>query len=104
MTFTSSPIASTTPTNSWPMRCASWVGVTPRYGHRSEPHTQAATTFTMASPPVESTGSGTVSTRMSRGAWMIVASMVRAYARGATRELGVTVPHPAEELTSCASE
>ena len=78
------------------MRCASWVGVMPRYGHRSEPHTQAATTFTMASPPVESTGSGTVSTRMSRGAWMIVASMLRAYARGTTRELGVTLPNPPE--------
>ena len=24
------PTSSTTPTNSWPMRCGSWVGVTPR--------------------------------------------------------------------------
>ena len=65
---TSSPTASTTPTNSWPMRRGARVGVMPRYGQRSEPQTQALTTLTIASSPVESTGSGTVSTRMSRGA------------------------------------
>ena len=43
------------------------VGVTPRYGHRSEPHTQAATTRTMASGRRRA-GSGTASTRMSPGA------------------------------------
>ena len=33
------------------MRCGSLVGVMPRYGHRSEPQTQLATTRTIASDP-----------------------------------------------------
>ena len=75
MVRTSGPTSSTTPTNSWPMRRGFLVGVMPRYGHRSEPQTHAATTRTMASPPVERTGSGTSSRRTSRSPWITVASM-----------------------------
>ena len=70
---TSEPSSSTIPTNSWPIRRGSFVSVTPRYGQRSEPHTQAATTRTTASVGRRISGSGTSSTRMSRGAWMRVA-------------------------------
>ena len=51
------------------------VAVTPRYGQRSEPQTQAATTRTMASAPVESDGIGNLFDADVTGAWMTVASM-----------------------------
>ena len=46
---TSSPTLSTTPMNSWPMAAGRRVGLTPRYGHRSEPQTQDAVTLTTTS-------------------------------------------------------
>ena len=47
--LTSSPTLSTVPMNSCPIADGLWVGLTPRYGHRSEPQTQEAVTFTMTS-------------------------------------------------------
>ncbi|CAH0309302.1 hypothetical protein SRABI128_04452 [Microbacterium sp. Bi128] len=45
----SSPMLSTVPMNSCPIADGLWVGLTPRYGQRSEPQTQEAVTFTMTS-------------------------------------------------------
>ena len=59
--------SSTVPTNSCPIRVADFVAVMPRYGHRSEPQTQEATTRTSTSVGRRISGSGTSSTRMSRG-------------------------------------
>ena len=67
MDRTSEPASSTMPTNSCPIRVAGFVGVMPRYGHRSEPQTQEATTRTSTSVERRISGSGTSSTRMSRG-------------------------------------
>ena len=43
------PMLSTVPMNSWPIAVGLRVGFTPRYGHRSEPQTQEAVTFTTTS-------------------------------------------------------
>src|SRR5436309_2368818 len=72
---TSAPASSTTPTISCPMRLADSVCHTPRYGHRSDPQMQAATTRTTASVGSRISGSGTSSARMSRGPYNSVASM-----------------------------
>src|SRR5690348_13007005 len=55
------------------MRCGLFVGYTPRYGHKSEPQTQLATTRTMASVGFCIFGSVTFSMRISRGPWINVA-------------------------------
>ena len=62
---TSAPISSTTPTNSCPIGCGSDGGRAPRQSHRSEPHTQVATTRTIASVGSTITGSGRCSQRTS---------------------------------------
>jgi len=72
---TASPTSVTVPTNSWPMCFPTGTPFTPRYGHRSEPHTHAAATFTMASVGWTRTGSGTSSARKSFRPWTMVASM-----------------------------
>ena len=72
---TSRPTSSTTPTHSWPIVAPGVMSLSPRYGHRSDPQMLPATTFTMASVGADSTGSGTSLSRMSPGAWMVVARM-----------------------------
>ena len=72
---TSLPTSSTTPTHSWPIVDPGSMRFSPRYGHRSEPQTQPATTLTIASVAAASTGSGSSPSRMSRGAWIVVARM-----------------------------
>ncbi len=55
------------------------MSFSPRYGHRSEPQMQAATTFTIASVGASMVGSGTSETRMSRVPWMVVARIPASY-------------------------
>src|SRR3954471_6124928 len=69
------PSSSTMPTNSWPMRVGSVTGRAPRYGHRSEPQMQDATTRTRASVGCSIFGSGTVSRLILPGALRTVARM-----------------------------
>src|SRR3954471_7130836 len=69
------PSSSTMPTNSWPMRVGSVTGRAPRYGHRSEPQMQDATTRTRASVGCSIFGSGTFSRVILPGALRSVARM-----------------------------
>src|SRR3954469_16835111 len=76
MVCTSSPTSSTMPTYSWPMGAGPLTGSMPRYGHRSDPHTQVADSRMTASVGFSIFGSSRVSTRMSRGAWSTAPRMV----------------------------
>src|SRR5919199_6699295 len=76
---TASPVVSTTPTNSWPIRRGSAGAGSPRYGHRSEPQMQLATTRTTASPGPGTPGSGACSSRTSNGACSVVALTRRSF-------------------------
>lgn len=73
--LTAAPVSSTTPTNSWPIGCGSAGGRAPRYVHRSEPQTQAATTRTTASVGSWIAGSGRSSQRTSRVPYHMAACM-----------------------------
>src|SRR5829696_7947375 len=57
------------PTYSWPIGEGPWTGSTPRYGHRSEPHTQLADSRRMASVGSMILGFSRSSTRTSPGAY-----------------------------------
>ena len=70
---TSSPTASTTPTNSWPIRRPPSLGSIALYGQRSLPQMAARVTRTSASVGSTRCASGTVSTRTSCAAYMRVA-------------------------------
>src|SRR5690349_13083915 len=76
---TSSPVASTTPRNSWPIRRGCSGAGSPRYGQRSEPQMQLATTRTTASPGPSTVGSGTCSSRTSNGACRTAALTRRSF-------------------------
>src|SRR5919202_784358 len=76
---TASPVLSTTPTNSWPIRRGFAGAGSPRYGHRSEPQMQLATTRTIASPGPSTVGSGACSSRTSNGACSVVALTRRSF-------------------------
>src|SRR3954467_15964079 len=76
MVCTSSPTSSTMPTYSWPIGAGPLTGSMPRYGHRSDPHTQVAASRMTASVGFSIFGSSRVSTRMSRGAWSTAPRMV----------------------------
>src|SRR5688572_3081236 len=76
MCLTSLPTSSTMPEYSWPIGCGSVIGAMPRYGHRSDPHTQAAETRRMASVGSRIVGSGRSSRRTSPRPWRIVPCMI----------------------------
>ena len=63
---TAEPTSSTMPTASWPMVSPALMSFSPRYGHRSDPQMQPATTLTIASVSASIRGSGTSERRMSR--------------------------------------
>src|SRR4051812_14996127 len=58
------------------MRKGSVIGLAPRYGQRSEPQMHVADNLTMASVGFWIVGSATSSHRTSRGAYMIVPSII----------------------------
>ncbi|CAM5564356.1 hypothetical protein SCANM63S_09385 [Streptomyces canarius] len=72
---TSLPTASTKPTYSCPMGCASSVASRPRQGHRSVPHTQVTAVRMTASVGSRISGSSRVSKRTSPGAWITAPCM-----------------------------
>ena len=67
MFSTSLPTSSTMPQYSWPIGVGPSIGSMPRYGQRSDPHTQAAEVLMMASVGSMIVGSGRSSKRTSRG-------------------------------------
>src|SRR5205814_5985056 len=64
---TALPTCSTVPQYSCPIGVGSVVGFRPRYGHKSDPHTQLAATRIMASLGSMMIGAGRSSKRRSRG-------------------------------------
>ena len=64
---TSLPTSSTTPQYSCPIGVGCVMGLAPRYGQRSEPHTHAAAIRMTASVGFAIFGVGTSSNRTSRG-------------------------------------
>src|SRR3954447_1798952 len=58
------------PAYSWPIAAGHWRSSTPRYGHRSEPHTQAAETRMIASVGSTIAGASRSSTRTSPGPYI----------------------------------
>src|SRR5437016_3373133 len=69
MEVTSLPTSSTMPQYSCPIGVGWTTGLMPRYGHRSEPQTQAAEILMMASVGLKIVGSSRSSKRTSRGAY-----------------------------------
>src|SRR5690349_18885234 len=63
--LTSLPTSSTMPQYSWPIGVGPAIGCSPRYGHRSDPHTHAAEILMIASLRSISVGSGIDSNRTS---------------------------------------
>src|SRR2546425_5355909 len=67
MEVTAVPTSSTMPQYSCPIGVAWGTGLIPRYGHRSEPHTQVAEFLTIASVGFRIAGMSRSSKRKSRG-------------------------------------
>src|SRR4051795_8528989 len=65
--FTAAPTSSTIPQYSWPIGVGPLGVSMPRYGHKSEPHTQVAESFKITSVASMTFGSARSSKRMSRG-------------------------------------
>src|SRR5215469_514011 len=73
---TSLPASSTIPAYSWPIGVGWVTGSMPRYGHRSEPHTQVAARRMITSVGSMIVGSSRCSTRTSPGAYRIAPRMM----------------------------
>jgi len=65
---TALPTSSTMPQYSWPIGVGCVIGLAPRYGHRSDPHTQVADMLMIASVGLMILGSSRSSKRTSPGA------------------------------------
>src|SRR5262249_23827932 len=69
---TALPTSSTIPQYSCPMGVGCLIGLMPRYGHRSDPHTQVAEIRIMASVGLVIFGNSRSSKRTSRGPYRTV--------------------------------
>src|SRR6266403_1470519 len=73
---TALPTSSTMPQYSCPIGVGWGTGLMPRYGHRSDPHTQVADILMMASVGFKIVGVSRSSKRTSRGPYRTVPSMI----------------------------
>src|SRR5215831_14077681 len=70
--LTALPTSSTIPQYSCPIGVGCGIGLMPRYGHRSDPHTHVAEVLMMASVGLMIFGSSRSSNRTSRGPYKTV--------------------------------
>src|SRR5205809_6511936 len=76
MEVTALPTSSTMPQYSCPIGVGWGTGLMPRYGHRSDPHTQVAEILTMASVGLTIVGVSRSSKRRSRGPYSTAPRMI----------------------------